>query len=382
MRRIAFAVAAFAASVGLIAQSQALPLVFIAKKPPPFGLLLNVQFDMTGWTALTQGATKGGAEVVTTGSGLSFLLVRANDDGLYAASINASNPSGPLPTSAWSLIRSGVAGEADCVASVLTATAFTCATLETGGSAAILDINTSPSGLALDDAYNLGGANAGARPTLLPGAYENRDAATVKADTVARVKLMVWDGNAGLFLRTQRATVFHANPFVPMGGNPHLQNSTTDAWARAALPFPAVPACKSVSSGVISLVICTWRTLLDSQLAMTRQTFFWQDPTDTGVWKPVMGWPKLQGGVSGAPELVLLKSGRLAAVVRGADGHIKQAIYDTSTDKFVGTWKDEGGSARAGSAISCTAAGEQPVCYIQGGDGRIWSKKLSAASGL
>jgi len=382
MRRIASVVAALAASVAFIAQSQALPLVFVVKKPPPFGLLLNVQFDMTGWTALTQGATKGGAEVVTTGAGQGFLLVRANDDGLYAASVNAANPSGPLATSAWSLIRSGVAGEVDCVASALTPSAFTCATLAGGGSAEVLDIVAGTSGFAVDEAYNLGGANAGARPTLLPGAYESRDAATVKADLVPRVRLMVWDGNAGLFLRTQHATVFHANPFVPMGGNPHLQNVTTDAWARAALPFSATPACKSASSAVIPIVFCAWRTLLDNQLAMTRQTFFWQDPPDTGVWKPVMGWPKLAGGVSGAPELVVLKSGRLAAVVRGNDGHIKQAVYDTSTQKFIGTWKDEGGYAMAGSAISCTAAGEQPVCTIQGGDGRIWAKKLSAASGL
>ncbi len=382
MRCIAPIVAALAASVVFIAQSQALPLVFLVKKPPPFGLLLNVQFDMTGWAALTQGATKGGAEVVTNNAGQSFLLVRANDDGLYSAAINAANPAGPLPTAAWSLIRSGVFGEADCVASALTPTAFTCATLATGGSAEVLDINSTPQGLVLDETYNLGGANAGARPTLLPSAYETRDAATIKVDVVPRARLMVWDGNVGLFLRTQHATVFHANPFVPMGGNPHLQNVTTDAWARAALPFPAVPACKSASSGVISLVICAWRTLLDNQLAMTRQTFFWQDPPDTGAWKPVMSWPQLPGGVSGAPELVSLKSGRLAAVVRGNDGHIKQAIYDSATDKFIGTWKDEGGYAKAGSAISCTASGEQPVCYIQGGDGRIWTKKLSAASGL
>lgn len=381
MRRIASVMAVLAASVALIAQSQAVPLVFVVKKPLPFGLLLNVQFDMTGWTALTQGATKGGAEVVTTSAGQSFLLVRANDDGLYAASVNAANPSGPLATSAWSLIRSGIAGEADCAASVLTPTAFICATLEPGGSAAVLDINASASGLVVDDHYNLGGANAGTRPSLLPMAYETRDAATVKADVVPRVKLMVWDGNAGLFIRAQHATVFHGNPLVPMGGNPHLQNATTDAWVRSDLPFFSAPACKPTGSGLISLVSCVWRTA-NNQLLLTRQTWTWQDPPDKGVWKPLMSWPSLAGGNSGTPELVVLKSGRLAAVVRGADGHIKQAIYDPNTEKFIGTWKDEGGFAQAGSSISCAAAGEQPVCTIQGGDGRIWFKKLSAASGL
>ena len=391
MRRITFAVAAFAASMALIAASSAAPLYFVVKKPPPFAMIVNLQIDMTGWTALTQGATKGGAEVIAPYSGQGYLLVRANDDGLYAAPINAANPSGPIATSAWSLIRSNVLGEADCQISGVTPGAFTCATLETGGSAVVLDMMSGPSGIIIDEAYNLGGQNAGARPTLLPLAYEMRDATFVKATVVPRTRLMVWDGQVGLFLHTQHANIIPKS--VTLGGgigggmptgftDAHFENSKTDPWLRAALPFPAVPACVKGGSGFVQVTICAWRSLLDNQLAMTRQAIFWQDPPDAGAWKPVIGWPKLNGGVSGAPELVALKSGRIAAVVRGNNGHIEQAVYDVGSQKFIGSWKDEGGFAKAGSAISCTAAGEQPVCYIQGGDGRIWFKKLSAASGL
>ncbi|QLQ12226.1 MAG: hypothetical protein HZY74_01560 [Brevundimonas sp.] len=45
-------------------------------------------------------------------------------------------------------------------------------------------------------------------------------------------------------------------------------------------------------------------------------------------------------------------------------------------------WVSEGGAARDGSGISCVAVNEQPICFIQGPDGRIYRKAFATASGL
>jgi hypothetical protein len=70
----------------------------------------------------------------------------------------------------------------------------------------------------------------------------------------------------------------------------------------------------------------------------------------------------------------------MIAVVRGNNGRIYQARQSGSA--AFGAWRDEGGSARVGSNISCLAINEQPICFIQGSDGRIWFKRFATESGL
>lgn len=81
-------------------------------------------------------------------------------------------------------------------------------------------------------------------------------------------------------------------------------------------------------------------------------------------------WPSLQ-----APTLVRLKGGSLVTVMRGGNGHIYRH-GDT------GSWVDEGGAAREKSQIACVANNEQPLCFIQAIDGRIYWKKFGTAAGL
>ncbi|MCP3734653.1 hypothetical protein M9979_07185 [Sphingomonas sp. RP10(2022)] len=329
------------------------PILLKLAPVPWLGVTLIPQNDMTGWTALTNGATKGGASVVRLPGGGGQIIVRGADDGLYVAPVELAQPGGPIDAAAWRSLGATATSEANCRVAGF-GYMFGCAWLGTNGNAVYAFLSANPSGTAAES-YDLGGSKADGRPALAALSI------TPGVGLTRRVRMLVL-GNETMFLRTQSTTgaVEQPNPLVPWGGAPGSVDDT--GWTRMTGSFVTSAQCDADrcayvrSGGLLGL----------------------GDPANE---MPGAGAPPLPGGWSKtAPAPVRLASGKYAVIARSANGRIYRTVTDGGTSWT--PWADEGGTVMASASVSCVAEGERPLCFAQGLDGRIYWKKLGTASGL
>lgn len=319
--------------------------------------------SMDGWTALTNGATQGGASVVRLKDNRTLVIVRAGDGKLYEAQIDPANP-GTLPASAWRATGIAAGSEPHCEANGQEAGYF-CAYTGPNGSARATWIEATWK----SSEKELGGSGAGARPTVTPGPYTHY-VPTVTSFTSVHTEaytLLVWDGADGLW----RYRAFDTNYTSGFGASAPESQLPADeqGWKRIAGNFGSPLGCASRIGSAVRCAVVSGGGIGSINLTQLNP----DNIVGKSLTKPVPG-----GTSKTAPALVYTQGGQLVYVVRNATGRLyRQLGGNPSAD-----WVDEGGSARQGSNISCTAVNEQPVCFIQGPDGRIWWKRMGTASGL
>lgn len=324
--------------------------------------------DMKGWTAITNGATAGGASVVPIGADQAKIFVRGKDNVVYTATVNPGAPA-PVDSASWSASNITANSEPRCNKSFGSASSdYTCVYLGPGGSARIAFIGVSGGGGSYED---LGGQNAGFAPTLVGDTqhYYGTNPDTKQTGLIEQFDLMTWDGGIGSF-RLTRLT------FQPMGMGGYgpvqqIVKSAPTGWVKMKGAHPTPYSCVDQIC-VIGDTVNNLR-LVD---AATTMADFDAIPKGLGSSTAVPDGLSLKS----APGLVRLGSGRMVAVVRAKSGKIYQSVI--GNDRKFSAWKDEGGFAPDGTQISCVARKEQPVCYIQGGDGKIYAKALSTPGGL
>ena len=323
------------------------------------------QAAMKGWTPLTNGATLGGAAVLRTGKNVVRVVVRAQDGRLYMTSIDGTNPGGQTGQTATS--------EPFCEASAFaTSQEMLCGFLGAGGSAKVAWFNADYSAAAVD----LGGHDAGARPTVAPAPQNYICNCAVDgqySDTKATVDLhaeYVWDGGTRLFVRhTGTHSVYGWGSPTTITNLAEVFEPGSSGWRQVAGTFASPIGCDDQYLGgswVVNCAVTAGTSLATFRLA------------DLSVTKPVgmtIGKPApVALSNRTAPLLMQTKGYTPVVIARGVNGRIYRQVG--------GQWFDEGGAARDRAQISCISNNEQPTCFIQGPDGRIWWKKLGTAAGL
>lgn len=341
-------------------------IVTFTVSPPPFANLQALR-DMTGWTVLTNGATLGGPSVVRMRNGQGRIMVRASDSHLYSAPIDPTNPGGPIAGSAWVQSSLTSQSEFDCV-TMAEAQSFAdvlCGYLGPNGSANL-------SYLSFDEPQSmtepLGGQGAGFRPTVVSGDWYMSSpvpAASWPGGVYRSYEVFVW---------TTGLTSFRKGSHMLLSGGagglaaPVSFVPYTDQWTQMASTYPTPYGCVRMTA-----VQCAVGTLNDRVRVVSAAP----TPADYGA-APAQAYftGPVPGGLSLnlAPEMFRLQSGAVVIVVRSKTGR----VYSWSGN----AWHDQGGWARDGSGISCLANNEQPVCFIQGDDGRIYWRAFATASGL
>jgi len=329
---------------------------------------------MQGWIPVTVGAAFGGPSVVKLGTG-HRLVIRAPDSQIYDAPIDVIGQSGPLPTSAWRLLVTSATSEPYCVADYVSPTAaYFCGYLAAGGSAAVARITDQNVG----QTWALGGQNGGGRVTLGPAP----DISAGPDQLSVGMRLLVWDGAATLF-RREFATVAYKSPNGLYGAPFEVLLANERGWRAVGGAYLTPIGC--VRAGKPEFPMCAQGTISGVRM------FFdpWRSAALGGMPGTQVVTPPLPSPIGRtAPELVTTASGKIIVVVRAADGTIYQSRQlgqsqpQQPSAGYFGPWISEGGLAREGSGISCTAVNEQPICFIQATDGRIYRKAFAAASGL
>jgi hypothetical protein len=321
---------------------------------------------MQGWTPMTTGSTLGGPSIVKLPTGYR-LVVRAANAGLHDAPIDVASQSVPLPASAWRQLVPTATSEPYCVPDFFSPTFYFCGYLAEGGSAAVARIGLEN----LGQTWAMGGSNGSGRVTLGPAP----SVSVTPGQLATTLRLLVWDGSATLF-RREYATVAYLAPNGQFGTPTDTVLANERGWRVVDGAFLTSVGC--VREGQPDLPICAQGTTSGVRL------FFdpWRSQSQGGMPTGQIVTPALPTPIGRtAPELVTTSSGAIVVVVRAANGAIYQSRRAANGASF-GPWISEGGSAREGSGISCTAVNEQPICFIQGTDGRIYRKALSTASGL
>ncbi|HYC98582.1 hypothetical protein [Brevundimonas sp.] len=350
----------------------------------PYGAISEA-FGMTGWSALTNGTTKGGAVIVRLRDGQGRIVVRAQDDSLNLATIDLLNPGGPLSGAAWVDTGLHAGSEPHCQALLDS---------ESLGDMACLFVNRTsksvnlyfldPSGHYASPSYELGGHNPGFRPTLLPRVAWWGDAPFVDSELMTTgYEALAWDGGVSGWRLSARFTQKYMEGAglgqSPWGPAVSTQPGVPDQWTQMHGAYPTPLDCIEDNAEIL----CAVGTLTGQIRVIALQE------ADAGEYvsaAPVQRFvtSAVPNGLSIniAPSLIRLGSGHLVVTVRGEDGHIWQVRIRPGYLNPVGPWIDEGGYTRAGSGISCIANNEEPTCFAQGMDGRIYWKKFATASGL
>ncbi len=344
--------------------------------PGVFGLA-----TMAGWTALTDTPVATGATVVRLGSGEGRIITRSANDRLRIASINLSSPGGPIADSAWGEATSGtVLSEPHCERLAPSSATLgqarydmLCGYLGPNGSAVIDHVTLNGLG---SSPTNLGGSNAGFRPTIVPDPVSH-----VRLDGVTPVHRdegygrLVWDGGLASFRRDERSRSLYgtisngAFGRASQGWKPAVSTASWPAGWTAMKgaylsPYGCVRANEVLcASGVGGIVPSSRRVRIVS--AEPNADDFAATPVERRLTNPVPG--VLSFNIP--PVLVRLDSGAVVVIARGQDGR----IYREGPD---GVWIDEGGATRDGSGVSCVADGAAPVCFVHGSDGRLYWKRL------
>jgi len=63
---------------------------------------------------------------------------------------------------------------------------------------------------------------------------------------------------------------------------------------------------------------------------------------------------------------------------RSKNGH----LYRWRVNAVASQWEDMGGDTKPGASINCRANNEQPMCFIQGSDGKVYWRKFDSPAGL
>ena len=318
---------------------------------PPFLKFIPIQADMTGWTPIS-GVSKGGASIATT-KGDNYLFVRGGDDDIYAVKFDPANI-GPIPASAWSALNVKSTSEPECRIAASGKEGI-CAFLGDKGNAEyqLMAVDDGQVRYSYYGVHDMGGSNAGAAPTFLETPVSGTDNKVYGL----HLRFGVWDGKQTLFVREDGYK-------IGLGGTGPWNADAQWEKMSGTVSGPvgcADDTCAFISGGVIQLVI----TYHDLTAPMT----FGKSPA-------------LPVAPQGKPAVVLMPAGKSAVVVRGADGHVYEAFFDRGHGTFNGGWHDEKGYIAAGSSPTCTAVNTQPVCVIQGSDGRLYAKMLATAGAI
>lgn len=332
----------------------------------PPGLVFTLKGDMTGWTPLTNGAPKGGVSVVKLKNGEGRVIVRAGDGDLYVAPINLLNP-GTLDTAAWIALGRSPRSEPHCQPNVSTQDPFSdfaCVYLGKNGSVTLSTITANTSG---NRSY-LGGQNAGSRPTLVPDFSETN---YLKKGFEHSYEVLARDGGLGAFRLKINGMVSQDDLYKSVPAK-NYDNEDPSDWQKmsAAMATPIDCARDSLCAvGTGSDQVMTF-ALAHQPLSEIRK--------DLGSF---VSPGKVPSGLSTdiAPALVQL-SKRNEVFVRGKNGHIYR--WRLSNKPADAQWQDMGGDAMAGSSITCRANNEQPMCFIQATDGKIYWRKFDSQVAL
>ena len=327
-------------------------------KVQPFTFVVNfpiVPADMTGWSARTVGATKGGGTLVQ-GEGRALLIARGADDYLYVTPIDPAGQ-GQVASSAWAALSDKSASEPACVDYRSTWQGKThnnivCAFLGTAGNARYRFLGDDGTKVGSSFEMDMGGKNAGAAPTLLRKPKINDGG----FGSSHEYEFGVWDGQSGLFTRT-------VGWFIAPGAGNAI--GLTD-WKKLQTPFTSAPGCADS--------ICVTHDGARARIVELKGDG--SEPVEKATS------PNLAGGLTGKPAVVALPNNTYAVVVRGLGGAVYQIFYNSKTNAFSTAWKSEGGFIAKGATPSCIAVNVQPVCIIQGNDGRLYSKGLASSGGL
>ncbi len=334
----------------------------------PWAVAAAASASMQGWTPITNGPALGGASVVRMSNDQADIIVRAGQNKLYIASFSPSSVSGPLGGSAWRQTNVSVTSDPDCEIRP-SRTNYACTFLGEGGAAFIAWIDPTYSKVT-----PLGGHNGGARPALAPFP----ESFVVPANDpnysngvplyFERATMFAWDGSIQTWRRRWLA-------YIPstLGGSPpgftEALPAEEQGWKLTVSPTLTPMSCAVVGNAMNCLVgSSNGVRMFDLYELNTASGAVLSQALSAGI------------GTSTPVELVGTGSGAAIAVVRGNNGHIYQARRSGAGG--FGAWRDEGGAAKAGSNISCIATNEQPMCFIQGPDGRIYFKRLATESGL
>ena len=347
----------------------------------PTGGVLFIQNLMAGWTALTNTPVATGATVVRLGSGEGRIITRSANDRLRIASINLSSPGGPIPESAWGETSSGtVLSEPHCQRLAPSSATLgqarydmLCSYLGPNGSAVIDHVTLNG---PASSPTNLGGSNAGFRPTIVPDpVFHVRVNGATPVQRDEGYGVLVWDGGLASFRRDERRRSLYgpvsngAFGGVSQGWQPAVSTVAWPAgWTAMKGAYLSPYGCVRTdevlcASGVGGITPSSRRIRIVSAEPNTDD--FAAVPVERRLTNPVPG--VLSYNIP--PVLVRLDSGAVVVIARSQDGR----IYREGSD---GVWIDEGGATRDGSGFSCVADGAAPVCFVHGSDGRLYWKRL------
>ncbi len=344
-----------------------MPPLILVKKPLVYYNAGFFSGDMTGWTPITNGASKGGASMIQTANG-SYIITRGGDNGIYIAPFDPGQPA-VIDSSAWTLLNEGATSEPSCVyvptkdyekSGYLMSGISRCGFLGATGNALVSETYWNIDGMENGFWDELYGENGGAAPTIISGPVE---AYVGPGAFLTQYGVVVWDGATGLF---QESVAYQSKGF---GGN---RTKDWVDWTKKPDAITSPPGCVIVGPAYSVCAVATD----DNRVHIIE----FGAPGEPITWLSAVS-DVMPDGLSGKPALVRLKSGRVAIVMRTKKGTLAQALYDYS-DGFTGGWKNEGGFVIAGSTPTCLARNEQPVCVIQGNGGKLYAKALAAPSGL
>lgn len=344
--------------------------------------------NMSGWTRVTEGASKGSVAVVRLGESAYFVAV-GQDDQAYAAPMSITALS--LDTTAWRALSSVGRPGITCNASPRSAASpgwgnrdlVACFGLTASGGARKLVVGRFSGQSTLYGSFEeLGGSNAGNLPLgiefVAAKGFPTPVGSTGGSENdVVSITTVIADN--GLWRRVETVTGWTAGG---LGAGSYVPTLAT-SWQRIdGLDATSAAACL----GDTGRVFCAFsasggRVRMIDRVAPSGSSAPGVLTTNT-AWSNAIVSPAAPGGaVTSAPAIARHPSGRITVVVRGANGRLLRTVY-TPTGQSWSAWTDMGGFLRPDTQPSCIADGEVPVCVIQGADGGGYARRLPAAQGV
>ena len=342
----------------------------------------SILADMSGWTRLTEGASKGAVALTRLGDA-AYLVAVGQDDTAYAAPVSISSLA--LDATAWTAIgavgRPGITCISTPSLSGMGAWELaSCYALTASGGARRLRLGTSDGQSALYGAVSeLGGSNAANVPLGISfnAGKGHPTPQLVNANDVVSVVTVMADN--GLWRLVQKVTGWNTAGM----GSGYIAAVMSASWERLdGLDAISAAAC----SGGNDRVFCVF-SASGGRVRMVDQQAAGGSAAPGGLatnhaWNNAVVSPPAPGGaVTSAPALVRHPSGRITIVVRGATGRLLRIVYTSSNRTWSG-WSEVGGFLRPQTQPSCIADGEVPVCAIQGADGAGYARRLPPAQGI
>jgi hypothetical protein len=373
-------------------------LKFVPKPGPTLDvkpMLSAFTAAMKGWVPLTQGATGGGPELVRL-NGQLFMLVASTEGEVHSVRIDEGTLA-PL-SATWTKVATGNAvparGDIACQAESDYPEAR-CATLTTGGAAAVFGIANVAGGLAPvggSSLVNAGGKNAGARPAVVASfvvptnalpdsvAYESAALAAAIAGDFSELPymsssfafpLLVWDGSAGAFTEFGEASNFAKMNHAYSSGFgcdidcAYLRTDGTIGFQSAYMLDPYYVSDKLWLNHGFHTAAAKPFGVGSHRMAIRRENSF---------------SPSLPGGRPQLDYVVGLTSQSLVQV--GADGALHINSASSPLGQFGAGWTKIGGWVKPGSFPGCAEVNNAVACAIQALDGRVYIKRFGASQGL